>query len=296
MQLTPRLGIRIALALFVRFLFYALLFCCEAACTVLASLSPVAVIPFEYHQGLLWIQIKAEQADRPLQFLFDTGASVSVINCDTAKVLRLTGGRTIHVNGVNATAVGQWPVKLSAKAGRLKLPSKYLSLDLSQLALSCGQPVDGLLGADFLRGRVVEIDFNKHQLRILKSAESAKEDVILPIKHSGDCYVVSVTVNNQKNQSLRLDTGCASPLQWVTGDSHGSVQVTTPAIGLAACLIPQTKTTVSLGDLTFNHVATGMHDQAIFSGEAGLLGNGLLSRFASVTIDAKSKHLILSQK
>lgn len=279
-----------------RFLFYALLFCCEAACPVWASPSPVAVIPFEYNQGLLWIQIKSNQADRPLQFLFDTGASVSVINSDTAKVLRLTGGRTIHVNGVNTTAVGQWPVKLSAKAGRLNLPSKYLSLDLSQLALSCGRPVDGLLGADFLRSRVVEIDFKNHRLRILKSAASTKGDVILPIKHCGDCYVVSVTINNQKNQSLRLDTGCASPIQWVTGDSHGSVQATTPAIGLAACLIPQTKTTISLGDVTFGHVATGIHDQAIFSGEAGLLGNGLLSRFASVTIDAKSEHLILSRK
>jgi len=280
----------------VRFLHFALLFCCGVACPVWASPSPVAVIPFEYHQGLLWIQVKSEQADRSLQFLFDTGASVSVINSDTAKVLELTGGRAIHVSGVNATAVGQWPVKLSAKAGKMKLPSKYLSLDLSQLGLSCGRPVDGLLGADFLRNRVVEIDFKNNQLRVLTAAEPAQGDVTLPMKHSRDCYAVSSTVNNHEHQWLRLDTGCASPLQWVTGDSRGSEQGTTPAIGLAACLIPQTKTTVSLGDMTFNRIATGIHDQAIFFGEAGLLGNGLLSRFASVTIDTKSEHLILSPK
>jgi len=40
-------------------------------------------------------------------------------------------------------------------------------------------------------------------------------------------------------------------------------------------------------------VPTGLHQKEIFPGEAGLLGNGLLSRYRSVIIDWKSRRLFL---
>jgi hypothetical protein len=67
------------------------------------------------------------------------------------------------------------------------------------------------------------------------------------------------------------------------------------AIGLAKLNIPQTQTTVSLGGQTFRNVPTGLHREAMFEGEAGLLGNGLLSRFKTVTLDAVSNRLILGE-
>jgi hypothetical protein len=57
--------------------------------------------------------------------------------------------------------------------------------------------------------------------------------------------------------------------------------------------IPQTQTTVQIGSHEFQNVPTGLHEKPIFHGEAGLLGNGLLSRFSSITIDAKSGRLLL---
>ena len=54
--------------------------------------------------------------------------------------------------------------------------------------------------------------------------------------------------------------------------------------------------TVVLGELEFEKVPTGLHDAAIFPGEAGLLGNGLLSRFSTVTIDAKAGRLMLGKR
>jgi hypothetical protein len=43
----------------------------------------------------------------------------------------------------------------------------------------------------------------------------------------------------------------------------------------------------------FRNVPTGVHATAIFQGEAGLLGNGLLSCFSTVTIDANARGLML---
>jgi hypothetical protein len=53
---------------------------------------------------------------------------------------------------------------------------------------------------------------------------------------------------------------------------------------------------VDLGNQHFPSVPTGLHSTPIFTGEFGLLGNGLLSRFSKVTIDAKSGRLFLEPK
>lgn len=296
LRVSPDVGIGIAFCARVRIVLFVILFCLGIVRPLSADPVVDASIPFEYDEGLLWIKVQAKQSDHPLEFLFDTGASVSVINSDTAAVLELNRGKTIRVNGVNATTTGRWPIRLSAKAGKLRLPSKYLSLDLNRLALSCGRPLDGLLGSDFVQGRVVEINFQTHRLRFLSSAQTIKGDVILPLKRRNHCYVVSTTINNREHQWLRLDTGCASPLQWVTGTSEAPRQTAAPAIGLAGCLIPQSSMTVLLGRLQFDHIPTGIHHEAIFSGEAGLLGNGLLSRFKTVILDARSMHLVLRSR
>ena len=104
-----------------------------------------------------------------------------------------------------------------------------------------------------------------------------------------------ISVDEHKRQWVRLDTGCATALQWVTSDVPDQC-TQQMAIGLAELSIPQTKTTVGLGENRFVNVPTGLHETAIFPGEAGLLGNGLLSRFASITIDTKAGRVIFGKR
>ncbi len=52
--------------------------------------------------------------------------------------------------------------------------------------------------------------------------------------------------------------------------------------------------TVTLGTERFAAVKTGLHDKPMFAGEAGLLGNGLLSHFR-VTVDIAKSQLLLSK-
>ena len=258
-----------------------------------ASLSPANVIPFEYAEGFLWVKIQVSRSDRPLNFLLDTGAEISVINADTATELGISGGRKIQVQGVQALTTGHWPVRLAAQAGRVVLPKKYLSLDLSRLANSCSRPLDGLLGADFIQGKIVEIDFESHLIRFRKKIIPAKSDIELPLKVSGKCFCVPLCVNNEQQQWMRLDTGCATALQWVTSDAGISINSRKTAIALTGLSIPQTQTTVAFGGKQFDNIPTGVHNRAIFVGEAGLLGNDLLSRFKMVTIDTKSARIVL---
>lgn len=255
--------------------------------------TPAAEFPFEYREGLLWVQVRVPDRPEPLRFLLDSGAEVSVINLDTAKRLGLSLAPKVRVRGVHTSMTGYWPQALSASANNVVLPSRLLALDLSKLSRACERSVDGLIGADFFRDRIVQIDFAAQKVRLLNSDEEDSSSASLPLEVRPCGMRVQASINAGKPQWLRLDTGCATPLQWVTsmvrpGESSGKV-----AIGLAKLKISQKRTTVNLGAHTFSDVPTGIHQTVIFPGEAGLLGNGLLARFSVVTIDAKSGRLIL---
>jgi len=52
---------------------------------------------------------------------------------------------------------------------------------------------------------------------------------------------------------------------------------------------------VQLGKQCFKAVTTGVHTEPIFQGEAGLLGNGLLSKFR-ITIDQPGNRVIFESR
>lgn len=255
------------------------------------SASSPTEFPFEYREGLIWVQVQVAESREPLRFLLDSGAEVSVVNLDTAKRLGLSLGERVNVSSVQTTMPGYWPQKLSANASGVALPSDYLALDLSKLSRACTQSVDGLIGADFFKGRIVQIDFVSQKIRLLNASDTASkaETSPLEIRRCGLCVMVGV--NGGKPQRLRVDTGCATDLQWVTSKVKPQQCTSKVAIGLAQVTIPQTTTTVNLAGQTFNDVPTGLHREAIFDGEKGLLGNGLLSRFETVTIDSRAGRL-----
>ncbi len=276
--------------LFAVVVFVAALLRLQAAETTLAE------FPFQFREGLLWVEVATPESAKPLNFLLDTGAEVSVINLTTAKRLGLKLAPKVKVRGVHTSMTGYWPQTLSATANGVALPSNVLALDLSKLSRACEQSVDGLIGADFFRDKVVQIDFAAQKVRLLTHNETLPAESALPLdlRHCG--MRVQATINGGEPQWLRVDTGCATPLHWVTRSVRAEECSSKVAIGLTKLNIPQKRTTVDLGEHAFQDVPTGIHRTAIFPGEAGLLGNGLLSRFSRVTIDAKAGRLILEGK
>ena len=272
-------------------IFVAALFRLQAAPTVLAE------FPFQFREGLLWVEVSTPQSAKPLNFLLDSGAEVSVINLTTARRLGLSLAEPVSVRSVQSSMTGFRTEGLGANANGVALPTDFLALDLSKLSHACEQPVDGLIGADFIKGRIVQIDFVAQKIRLLKAedvlstADSSSLELPLEVRRCGMCATASI--NDGQPQRFRVDTGCATALQWVTTSVPLERCPSKVAIGLAKLNIPQTQTTVGLGGQTFHNVPTGLHREAIFEGEAGLLGNGLLSRFKTVTFDGASGRLIL---
>ncbi|MBI3870447.1 MAG: retropepsin-like domain-containing protein [Verrucomicrobia bacterium] len=255
--------------------------------------SPLRELPIQFREGLLWVEVCVPQSKSPLHFLLDSGASASVVNLSTARRLGLELGPKVSVTAVATMLTGHWPVKLSAKASRLELPGEYLALDLSMLASACSCSVDGLIGADFFRDRVVEIDYVAQKLRVLDALPSDAGANAIPLEVRRCGMRVAVNVNGGKSQWVRVDTGCATAFQWVTSKERADKCTSKLAVGLAELSIPQTMTGLRIGNHYLDTVPTGLHRKAIFPGESGLLGNGLLADFGVVTIDAKAGRLFL---
>ena len=276
-----------------RFWFYAFLVIIIRLAQAEPVASAISELPIQFREGLLWMEVNIPQNEESLHFLVDSGASVSVVSHDTARRLGLKLGPKVSVAGVAKTMTGHWPVKMSAKAGHVALPNDFLALDLSKLSGACSRSVDGLLGADFFRGRVVQIDYAAAKLRVLAALPSDAGTDSVPLETRPSGFRVAVSVNGGKNQWVRVDTGCATAFQWVTSKERTERCASKLAVGLTEFSIPQTMTGVRLGKHYFDTVPTGLHRKAIFPGESGLLGNGLLSQFGVVTIDAKAGRLIL---
>lgn len=116
-------------------------------------------IPFELHDNHIYLRVGVNNSE-PLLFILDTGAS-SVISRRRAEFLDLEIRR-----GERGYGVGEDSVEAASVRGiTLRLPGVTLSgqsaavLPLENLQTSLGRPVDGILGYNFFRRLVVEINY-----------------------------------------------------------------------------------------------------------------------------------------
>jgi hypothetical protein len=251
--------------------------------------------PFEVREGLIWVKVTTPNSPAPLNFLLDSGAGVSVLNLGTLDKLGLPLGRQVSVQGVGTSTTGFWPERPRLTAGGVSLPQVFLATDLTELSGACACRVDGLIGADFFRGRVVQIDFRANVVRLLKESLPENGQDKIPLKQKSSALLVQARINGGKAQWLRLDTGCASAVESATRESRKESRTSRLAVGLATVPIAETHANVQFGANEFLCLPVGVHSKPIFAGEAGLLGTGLLSEFASVTIDAKAGFVILDK-
>ena len=175
----------------------------------------------QYQGGLIWLKVDVTGKSEPLNFLLDSGAGISVIDLRTARSIGVHLGNRQIVQGVNGQGSAYRVNDLQAVCGGIALPKSVVAVDLRALSDCCDQPVDGILGVDFFRSRIVQIDFTKGRVRILgKCDPNLANCEILPIKMCNDAFCVPVRVSGNPAQWMRLDTGCDAALEWVFSGSE----------------------------------------------------------------------------
>lgn len=252
-----------------------------------------STVPFEYRDGLIWIKVTMRGSGSPLNFLLDSGAGASVLDLGTARRIGARLGRSQDVQGVGGRATAYRVEALDARFGATALPTSLLALDLSGVSAGVSRRIDGLLGADFFRGRIVQIDYAANQVRLLEREESTGAGS-LPLGRRNDALCVRASVNGTDAGWLRVDTGCSSALEWVASGAQAE-KLRGTSIGVATGVPRHVSTDLEIGSARVRAVTTGLRNLQIFPGESGLLGNGVLSKF-TVTIDGIRNRLILASR
>src|SRR5260370_20614547 len=166
-------------------------------CTLLAALllplsarfEVLGEIHCQYRDGLIWLKVDVAGKSEPLNFLLDSGAGISAIDLRTACSLGVHLGNRQIVQGVNGQGSAYRVNDLQAVCGGMALPKSVLAVDLRALSDCCCQPVNGILGVYFFRGRIVEIDFTDGRVRELEKCDPKLSNWdIRPSRMSNDAF------------------------------------------------------------------------------------------------------------
>jgi hypothetical protein len=249
-------------------------------------------VPCDFSAGLIRLRVTAMGRSEPLQFLLDSGASQSVIDTGCARRIGLKAASSRSITGVNWQGQAEVISNFDGQLAGMPLPRSMLAIDLREIANSEAR-IDGILGLDFIRQHVVQLDYAKRRVRFYRPGEVSAEFGGLALVSRNGALCVRATVNGTA-RLLRLDTGCNTDIECVelkptrSGKGEPSVAIHTES-GTRL-----TRARLTLGNHELTEIESGWHDRRFFPGEDGLLGNGVLSRF-TVTIDAAGRRLYLSQ-
>lgn len=125
-------------------------------------------IPFELVTRHIVVQVKVNNS-RPLSFVFDTGDRVGIIDTDVAKELGLKLEGQVRIGGAGSeTLRGSRVVEATWTLAGLNGFSQpiQLAIPLRRLALRFGHDFDGIIGSDFIKQFVVEVDYAARVLRL----------------------------------------------------------------------------------------------------------------------------------
>jgi hypothetical protein len=127
-----------------------------------------AVIPFEVVNRHIMIKVSINKS-APLWFIFDTGDKVAIVDSTRARALGLNLQGEINVGGAGEGSLkGSFVRDASLNVVDVEGHQQpvALAVPLSLMAPNFGHDVDGIIGADFIKEFVVEIDYEARVMRL----------------------------------------------------------------------------------------------------------------------------------
>lgn len=172
-------------------------------------------IPFESVKGLVYIQASVN-GSASLPFVLDTGASISIVSPETAKLLSLHPAGAIAAAGPGRG--GDQSMKLAAgisfRVGETELKNQATAiLSLDYIERQAGHRTAGILSVGAFAGRIVQVDYAARVVRFIDPAafSPSPEDREVPLVIGGNVPFVQVEIGLPHQISLTgtfiLDSG-----------------------------------------------------------------------------------------
>lgn len=182
-------------------------------------------IPFQYTQGFIIIDLTFHQIF-PMKFIVDTGAEHSILlNKQIVELLGIPYDKEVKIlgadisSGLKAWVIRKIPVQLQ-EGVKVTHDMIVLDEDIMKLGAITGVNIDGILGAEFLKHFIVEIDYNASFIKLYQPNSSRYrwkkyEKIPMEIYFNKPYLRASVglsSISDTSRQLLLLDTGAALAL------------------------------------------------------------------------------------
>ena len=182
-------------------------------------------IRFELVNDLVLVQARVNNSDL-LWFIFDTGASNTVIDTKRAAALALKAKGKIVSTGSAGKAEAQLVRNISIQFPGFEVARlTAYTLPIDFFSAHFGIPISGVIGNDIIGRVVAEIDYEKKELSFYDAASYRPEDggQTFPVTLQDDLPMIQAqfTLANRSFSGLfEIDTG-----------STGAIQINTPFVG-----------------------------------------------------------------
>lgn len=127
----------------------------------------IEAVPIKFIDNYIFVEITINNVSVPLNFWFDTGAGITVIDTEVAKQLSLKISGESKINTSSKTLVSKESVLNKVRIGEnLILDDVTLILmDLSHLTQYLKTNIDGVIGYDLLKGFITETNIDEKKIR-----------------------------------------------------------------------------------------------------------------------------------
>lgn len=179
-------------------------------------------IPFELVNEHIFIKATTN-ASRPLEFMLDTGDKFAILDLGLAKELGVKLGGDIHVHGVGPEVtkgafVNDTSFALSGFPGFSQPVT--LAIPLRNLAPRLGHDLDGIIGSEFIKQFVLELDYQRRTITLYNqnrfSYSGSGESIpihLSPAGHPRLQAAVTPVAGTAINGDFTLDTGASGALE-----------------------------------------------------------------------------------
>ena len=281
-----------------------------ASITLSLAQTPLTSVPFELYGDHIFVKIKVNNS-RDLDFIFDTGDGLTVLNIETAKEIGMLSG----ADAKKTSAEGEISGKL-LKHQKIEINNQELKdieiyeTSLRHLEMSIGRKIDGIIGYDMLENYVVSMNFDKMTFDLFNSKGYTYKGTgrklainltsYIPHVHANVTLATGETVSGE----FFIDTGAKATVDFNTPfvKKHGLTdKIGESYIYLVAGLSEKEyehhqgkASSLSFSGFQFEDVPVGLshaeHGIQNHKKIAGIFGSGLLSLF-NVTYNYAKKEM-----
>lgn len=170
---------------------------------------PTQPIHFELFRGNR-IFFKGTLNGKPVEIMLDSGAGTTVADSAFAASIGLSGGPPFSVRGAGGDAQGRMASDVTIAAGPLTLAkTNVVLLDLHDISQSIGRPIGLILGRNAFEAGIVDIDFERRELRFLPAAGFVppKGAVRLPMTSGHGIRKIPVAIGGSAPIDAEIDLG-----------------------------------------------------------------------------------------